>query len=59
MQIKREKKLTRDLQHGARSTVKRGSHRAAQMMQSGVNPHTAGRIVGCKINHRIKNRKCM
>ncbi|KAL0812443.1 hypothetical protein Bca101_068886 [Brassica carinata] len=34
--------LTRDLQHGARSTVKHGSHRAAQVMQSDVNPHTIG-----------------
>lgn len=28
-----EKKLTRNLQHDARSTVKRGSHKAAQVMQ--------------------------
>ncbi|WZZ35494.1 hypothetical protein YC2023_018895 [Brassica napus] len=41
--------LTRDLQHGTRSTVKRGSHRTAQVMQSGVNPHTASRIVGYRI----------
>ena len=45
----REKRLTRDLQHGARSTVKRRSHKTAQMMQSGVNPHTTGRIVNCRI----------
>ena len=45
----KEKKLTRDLQHGARNTVKRGSDRAAHVMQSYVNSHTAGRIVGCRI----------
>ncbi|WZZ44107.1 hypothetical protein YC2023_040366 [Brassica napus] len=46
----KEKKLTRDLQHGARSTVKRGSDRAAQVVQLGVNPHTADRIVGRRID---------
>ena len=34
---------------GARNTVKHGSDRAAQVMQSGVNLHKAGRIVGCRI----------
>ncbi|WZZ66418.1 hypothetical protein YC2023_077788 [Brassica napus] len=47
----KEKRLTRDLQHGARNTVKHGSHRAALVMQSGVNSHTAGRIVDCNISH--------
>ncbi|KAL0729357.1 hypothetical protein Bca4012_025450 [Brassica carinata] len=42
----REKRLSRDMQHDARSTVKQGSHWAAQVMQSGVNPHTAGWKVG-------------
>ncbi|CAN6890530.1 unnamed protein product [Brassica oleracea var. botrytis] len=41
--------LTRDLQHGARSTVKRGSHRTAQVMQSDVNPHTSGSITSSQI----------
>ena len=31
------------------------SHRAAQMMQSDVNPHTAGRIVGGRIICNISN----
>ena len=47
------KKLTQDLQHDAhhdvRSTVKRGSHRVAQMMQSCVNPHKEGKIFDCRI----------
>ena len=41
----REKIFTRDLQHGGRSTVKRGSHRTAQVMLSVVNSYMAGRIV--------------
>ena len=45
----KEKRRTRDLQHSARSTVEHGSHRAVQVMQSDVNLHTAGKIVGCKI----------
>lgn len=45
----REKKLTRDLQYGARNIGKHGSHMAAQMIQSVVNSHTADRIVDCKI----------
>ena len=49
MRIKEKKMLTRDLKHGARNTVKRGSHRTAQVMQSDVNPRTTGRIVGCII----------
>ncbi|WZZ17804.1 hypothetical protein YC2023_110893 [Brassica napus] len=45
----KKKMLTRDLQHGTRNTVKRGSDRVAQVIQSGVNPRTTGRIVGCRI----------
>ncbi|WZZ78688.1 hypothetical protein YC2023_099260 [Brassica napus] len=44
-----EKMLTRDLQHGASSTFKRGSDRAAQVMQLDVNHNKTGRIVGCRI----------
>ena len=49
MQIKERKRLTRDLQHGTRSIVKRGSHKVVQMMHSGVNPRMTKKIVGCKI----------
>ena len=45
----KEEPLIRDLQHGARSTVKGGSDRTAQVMQSDVNLHNAGRIVDCRI----------
>ncbi|KAL0723208.1 hypothetical protein Bca4012_037807 [Brassica carinata] len=47
--------IRRDLQHDARSTIKRGSHRAAQVMQSGVNLHTAGRIAEqADVRHNLK-----
>lgn len=48
-----EKRLTRNLQHGARSTVKHEFYRAAQVMQSCVNLFTAGRIIGCRIVYNI------
>ena len=41
--------LTRDLQHGTKNTFKRGSDRAAHVMQLDVNPNKVGRIVGCRI----------
>lgn len=41
--------LKRNLQHGARSTIMNRSHRAAQGVQSDVNPHNAGKIVGGNI----------
>lgn len=54
MRIKK-KRFTRDLQHGTKNTVKRGFHRAVQVMQSDVNPYTAGRIAGYKIVFNISH----
>lgn len=48
-----KKRLTRDLHHGTKSTVKRGSHKTTQVMQSCVNPYKTGKIVGCKIVYSI------
>ena len=45
----KEKILTRNLQHDTKSTVKRESDKTAQVMQSNVNFHTAGKIVECRI----------
>ena len=42
-------RIIRDLQHDARSTVKHGSYRTAQVMQSDMNSHMVGKIVGCRI----------
>lgn len=52
-----EKQLIRDLQHDARSTVKSGSNRAAQLIQSDVNLHKTDKIVGCKIVYVKKTNK--
>ena len=48
---KLEKMLTRDLQHGAKSTVRIESHRAGllRVIQSCVNPHKACRVFGYNI----------
>ncbi|WZZ00204.1 hypothetical protein YC2023_072532 [Brassica napus] len=43
-----EKILTRDLQHGARSAVRNGSHRTGKIVGR-ESPHKAGKIVGCNI----------
>lgn len=47
----KEKILTKYLQHGARNTVKRGFHKAAQVIQSSMNLRIVGYKIVCNIFH--------
>ena len=43
------KNIYKNLQYGARCTVRIGSHRTGQSVQSDMNLHKAGKLVGCNI----------